>query len=84
MCQNTDLEAQKGKGTSRVQADRETVPQQLRGAPGQMEAGTEPERLWFGQATRQWLKHSQFLLKAFCRAGDGSSGQLVMLAWMTG
>lgn len=62
----------------------ETMPQQLRWAPGWMEAGMEPEQPCSGQRSRQWLKHSWFLMKPLCRAGDGSSGQDTALAWMDG
>lgn len=54
----------------KVQAEfKLTVPQELRWAPGWMEDGMEPEQPCSGQRSRQWLKHSWFLMKPLCRAG---------------
>lgn len=45
-----------------------------------MEERAKPEQSCDGRGTRQWLKHSQLLMKALCRAGDDSSGQHIVLA----
>lgn len=74
------LEGKGYKQSSRWQ----TAPQQPRWALGWMEEGTEPEQPCSGQRTRRWLNCSQFLMKGLCRAGDGSNGQLIVLAWMNG
>lgn len=67
----------------KVQAEfkqTETMLQQLRWALGWTEDRMEPVQPCSGQRSRQGLKHSWFLMKPLCRAGDGSSGQDTVLA----